>query len=253
MTKQLLIYEQVVPVSKERHLNWSVKSGADYSFARSINSLPLMAVEFPNAAAEYTIIFTGNQEDGAIMPAIILGMRNDENLYLTETGEWKAKYIPAFVRRYPFVFSSNNEGATFTLCIDESFAGCNQEGRGERLFDSQGEPTQYLKNTLEFLKEYQAHFQLTQAFCKKLNDLELFEPMQANITLKTGEQMSLSGFLAISREKLKQLSDEQLINLARTDELELIYLHLHSMRNFSRMAERLVPELPIPEPEAVAS
>lgn len=59
--------------------------------------------------------------------------------------------MPAFLRRYPFVFSSNDDASTFTLCIDEEFDGLNQDGRGERLFDSEGERTQYLQNVLGFL------------------------------------------------------------------------------------------------------
>ncbi len=34
MTAQLLIYEQAVPVSVERHGDLSVKSGTDFGFAR---------------------------------------------------------------------------------------------------------------------------------------------------------------------------------------------------------------------------
>ncbi|MEL6813210.1 MAG: SapC family protein, partial [Cyanobacteria bacterium J06598_3] len=182
------------------------------------------------------IVFVGSQEDNAIMPAIILGVR-DKNLYLTETGHWRGNYTPAFVRRYPFVFSSNNEGNTLTLCIDEDFEGCNQDGRGERLFDADGEQTQFLQGTLEFLKGYQAHFQRTQAFCQRLNEFDLFEPMQASLTLKSGETLSLDGFMAVSREKLKALTGEQLATLAALDELELIYLHLQSIRNFSEIGE----------------
>jgi hypothetical protein len=142
MAKQLLIYEKVVPVSKERHANWSIKPSKDYSFARDINSLPLMAVEFPGAASEYTIVFVGGQaEDSEVMPAIILGVSN-ENLFIDDAGNWQAKYIPAFIRRYPFVFSSTESSERFTLCIDEDYSGFNQEGRGERLFDADGEQTQ---------------------------------------------------------------------------------------------------------------
>jgi hypothetical protein len=45
--------------------------------------------------------------------------------------------------------------------------------------------------------------------------------------------------MAVSRERLKKLSAETLAQLASTDELELIYLHLQSMRNFNLMRERL--------------
>ena len=45
--------------------------------------------------------------------------------------------------------------------------------------------------------------------------------------------------MAISREKLKELPGDKLVELAKTDELELIYLHLQSMRNFTALRDRL--------------
>ena len=237
MSAQLLIYESAVPVSRTRHENLSVQVGGDYSFSKTVNSVPLIAVEFPHAAAEYAIVFAGNET--AVMPAVILGLRGNENLYLTDKSGWDAKYIPAFIRRYPFVFSSTDDGKTFTLCIDERFAGFNREGKGQRLFGDDGKPSAYTDNVLKFLQEYQAQFQRTQAFCKKLKELELLEPMQAQVTTGSGDKLSLSGFMAVSRERLKKLSGEMLAQLASTDELELVYLHLQSMRNFNLMRERL--------------
>src|SRR5436190_508275 len=165
MATQLLIYETAVPVSAARHRDASVEVGADYAFASNVNSVPLMAVEFPHAAPEYPVVFAGAGEE--VMPAVILGMRGNENLYLAH-GKWSAKYIPAFVRRYPFVFSTLDEGKSFVLCVDEAFAGFNRQGRGQRLFG------------------------------------------------------------------------EELAELAKTDELELLYVHVQSMRNFNVLRERLV-------------
>lgn len=251
MSTQLLIYEKVVPVSKQRHTGWSIKSGSDYAYARQINSVPLVAVEFPNAAEEYSIVFAGNDE--AMMPVVLLGMRDKENLYINEANQWDAKYIPAFIRRYPFVFSKSQDGSTFTLCIDEDFSGCNQENRGERLFDAEGARTQYLENILRFVNEYQGQFARTQLFCKKLQELDLLEPMQAQFTLTSGQRLRLAGFSAVNREKLKRLTDEQAAGLFRTDELELIYLHLQSMRNFNALVKRSVSQEAVPATDAAAS
>ena len=237
MSSQLLIYESAVPVTIDRHAKWSVEVGADYSFSKSVNSVPLMAVEFPNAASEYAIVFSGNAE--ACIPAVILGMRADQNLYLGEQGKWQAKYVPAFLRRYPFVFSSSQDGKTFTLCIDEAFPGFNQDGRGERLFGDDRKPSPYVANVLKFLEQYQIEFRRTQTFCKKLIELKLLEPMRAQASLGSGEKLSLVGFTAVSRERLKALPAATLAELAKTDELELLYLHLQSMRNFSAMAGRM--------------
>jgi hypothetical protein len=238
MTTQQLIYENVIPVSSARHAQSSVEVGADYAFTRNVNSVPLMAVEFPLAAAEYPIVFAGTVE--AVMPAVILGARSDENLYLSDSGEWQSKYIPAFVRRYPFIFSNSEDGKTFTLCIDEGFSGFNKEGRGQRLFADNGKPSPYVEGVLKFLQEYRAQFLRTQTFCNKLIKLKLLEPMQAQFTLVSGEKMSLSGFMVVDRKKLNALPGEKLSELAKTDELELLYLHLQSMRNFAAVKDRLV-------------
>ena len=172
------------------------------------------------------------------MPAAILGVQQDRNLYVSSEGQWQGRYIPAFVRRYPFVFSGSEDGSTFTLCVDKEFKGLNEDGRGERLFDEAGEKTEYLDKMLNFLQEYQLQFQRTQAFCEKLKQLDLLESMQAQISLPSGNQQSLTGFQVISRDRLKALDGEQLAELGKTDALELAYLQLQSMNNFSVMAER---------------
>jgi hypothetical protein len=247
VSAQLFIYQSAVAVSGARHADWSVEVGADYGFSRKVNSVPLMAVEFPHAAAEYAIVFGGTSD--AFIPTVILGM-GEENLYLTAQGGWRAKYIPAFVRRYPFVFSSSQDGKTFTLCIDEAFPGLNREGRGQPLFGEDNKPSAYVSNVLKFLEQYQLEFRRTQAFCNKLKDLGLLEPMRAQANLPSGERLALTGFMAVSRDKLKALPGEKLSELAKSDELELLYLHLQSMRNFAAMAERA--GRPAPKPQAAA-
>lgn len=236
MAKQLMIYERAVPISAETHRAWSVKSGNDFSFAKSINSVPLLAAEFATAAIENTIVFAG--EDDAIFPSVILGIEADKNDHVNEDGTWRGSYVPAFLRRYPFVFSKSEDEKTFTLCIDEEFEGFNDKGKGERLFDSEGERTQYLETMLQFIQEYQNQFQRTQTFAKNLAKLDLLEPAQAQFQ-KDGKQSSLGGFKTINREKLKGLSAKKLKDLATTDELELCYLHLHSLNNLTPMARKL--------------
>jgi hypothetical protein len=237
MTAQLLIYENVVTLSAARHRDSAVEFGGGYGFSSKINSVPLMVVEFPHAASEYAIVFAGTKDD--FMPAVILGVRDSENLYLAKDAKWDAKYIPAFVRRYPFVFSYNDDKTRLVLCVDEAYSGFNREGRGQKLFGDDNKPTPYVENILKFLQEYQDQFNRTQAFCAKVRELDLLEPMQAQVEMNSGEKLSLSGFMAVNRAKLKALTGDKLAELAKTDELELLYLHLQSMRNFLALPGRL--------------
>ncbi len=237
MSKQLLIYTRAQAVSSQRHREWSVKTDNTYAFAKDVNSIPLTAVEFMAAAADYPIVFAGS--DDQLMPLAVMGVRDKENLFINAEGKLDADYAPAFLRRYPFVFSSQDDGKNFTLCIDETFSGCNQENVGERLFDAEGEQTTYLNNVLEFLKEYQVHFARTQAFSKKLKELDLLQPMGAQFTTPAGEKLTLTGFFAVDRKKLKELPAEELELLVKNDGMELIYLHLHSLRNFNTMLQKI--------------
>jgi hypothetical protein len=100
------------------------------------------------------------------------------------------------------------------------------------------------ENVLKFLQQYQLEFHRTQGFCKKLKDLNLLEPMQAQINLASGERMALRGFSVVDRARLKTLSAEVLAELVRSDELELIYDHLVSMRNFATVRDRLTAAQP---------
>jgi len=234
LATQLMFYENVSPVSPERHGDLFIEGGLNYDFAKKVNSVPLAAVEIPFAAREYTVVFAGAGDD--VVPVAILGIKDNENLYITDEGGWDAKYIPAFVRRYPFVFSKRED--TYTLCIDESFDGCNREGRGERLITEQGERTPYLEKLMGFLQDYQRNTHRTTAYGNKLKELDLLEQKAATFTLANGEKISLKGFMAISREKLNALPAETLRELAQTGELEVAYAHLLSMNNLSLMLER---------------
>jgi hypothetical protein len=232
---QSIFYKEVVPITKEKHSNLAVKTGNDYKFANKANSVPVTVNEFSQAAREYPLVFIEN--DDSVMPVAVLGLEQDQNLYVTEDGKWQGQYIPAFVRRYPFIFALDEDESRFTLCIDEHFSGCNQEGLGERLFDTEGEETQYLKGILNFLQTYQAQFKSTQQLSQRLKELNLLESMQLRINAEEGQPLFLSGFLAVSRDQLQRLSGEQLIDLMQLGLLELIYVHLQSMNNFSNLVE----------------
>jgi hypothetical protein len=248
MSKQLLIYTSAVPITSARHKTSSVEAVPGYAFSAGINAVPLMAVEFLRAATEYAIVFTLAGEE--VAPAVVLGIKGDQNLYLADDAKWKAKYIPAFIRRYPFVFSTGGDGKMLTLCIDESYPGINTEGRGQRLFGEDGKPAPYVDSVLKFLQEYQAQYERTRIFCKRIKELGLLEPMQAQVVTPQGGKLTLSGFLGVNRNKLRALEGEALTKLVQTDELELLYLHLYSLRNFDDVKDRLFGTLSTDAPAA---
>ena len=234
-----LFYKKIVPLSKIKHQNLYVTPTRDYSHTKNTNSLYIAAVEFLQAAREYPVVF-GTGGDGSVFPMVVLGLRNNENLFVGKKGEWLGSYIPAYVRRYPFILASDKKNnGNFAVCIDESYAGFNEKKSGKRLFTDDGKETPLLKQSVEFLKDYQNHIQQTTIFCRTINELQLLEPMQA--FMKKGEKkQTLGGFLCVSRKRLKELSADKTAALVKNDYLELIYAHMHSLANLDRLVKRNV-------------
>ena len=236
MAPQLLFYERAVPVTSERHRDLAVGQRRDYGFARGASAVPLTTAELPAAAAHYPVVFVGEGDDVGL--AAILGIRDGENLFVDADGRWDAPYVPAFVRRYPFVFANQQDGTRLTLCVDEASDLLNHEGRGERLFDSAGERTAYLGNVLDFMQRYQVALQRSRAFAKRVQDLGLLRNVQAQIRMGEGAALQLRGFRTVDREALKGLAPETVNELFAADGLEALYLHLASLRHLQSLGER---------------
>ena len=236
MATQLLFYNEVAPITAERHSNWHAREVKDFSFAKKTNAVPLMTAEFLPALSDYPIVFAGDEE--SVLPVLLLGMRNSENAFIGSEGDWKGRYIPAFVRRYPFVLALSDDGDKYYLCIDESFPGFNQSDEGPALITEDGTPTEYTEGVLQFLSQYQAEFERTQAICKKLKELNLLEAKQVQATSPNGETMTVDGFFAVEPSRLATLSSEAIVDLVRSGIYELICFHLASLRNFDLLRGR---------------
>ena len=242
MTKQLLIYETAIPVSSGRHAKCSVDVGKDFAFMRGVNSVPLMAVEFPEAAQEYVIVFAGAPDD--MMPLVVLGARQNENLYIDVEGHWAPNtYVPAFVRRYPFVLAEKpaaEEGDDFTVFLDEGYEGFNKT-EGERLFKEDGTDAELLTNAVNFLGEFQQNIARTKKFMEHLVKHDLLEPRNVQLQKggEGGKAINLNGLYVINEDKLRALDAQTTHELVADGVLGWAYAHLMSLLNIDRLAERL--------------
>jgi hypothetical protein len=235
VTRQMLIYDHVTPIVTDAHADLCIEPAMGYGFAKTVNSVPLLGVEFVAAAPDHPIVFARNGD--AIFPAALLGLRAEVNDHVDFDGSWHGGYLPAFLRRHPFVFSrpeGETEG-TYTLCIDEASPRLNRKGRGTPLFEADGSQSETLKNALAFAVEFQNQFHQTQDFCRRLESLNLLEEAQARYRDATGAEGSMGGFSVINREKLKRIPHDRMLHLFRSDELALCYAHLHSLQNILKL------------------
>jgi len=65
--------------------------------------LPLTIDEFPNAARNYPIVFSVGDNS---VPLILMGLNEGVNTFMGEDGKFtEPAYVPAYVRRYPFLLA----------------------------------------------------------------------------------------------------------------------------------------------------
>lgn len=245
MAKQLMIYDNIQPLSSDLHRNWSV-AVESYQFAASLISAPLVATEVITAAQEFPVVFSKvKDKEGEYMPLVIMGFREGENLLIGEDGRMTTRYVPGFIRRYPFMVGAG-KGDNMLVGIDVDSPAIVKDGsKGQKLFTEQGEQTPFLKEVIEFVTDYQYRSDIASVFCRRLHELDLFEPMSANINVggETGTNINLRGFYVVNREKLKALSDENALELFKKDGLELIYAHIMSLGNMNRLMQKIAEKI----------
>ncbi len=237
---EVLFYERPVPLNREGHKNLRIKPIDSAAFAAKAHSVPLTVAEFGPAARDFPILFGGNSVEEA-GPLAMLGLKQSENVFVDADGKWEqGAYIPAFVRRYPFILAEKPEGAEgddFTVFLDEAYPGFGTE-EGERLFNEDGSDTDTLKNAVRFLGEFQEHVKRTQAFAKRLRELDLLE--ERTIQIKDGDRnMVINGLFVVNEEKLRKLDEKVAGELLADGSMGWIYAHLLSLANIDRLKARV--------------
>lgn len=214
---------------------------ADFSITRGMHGVFITVTEMPQAALEFPLVFVNTGERDAagrpvISPIVLLGVAQNENLYV-DGPRWDARYIPAFIRRYPFLTATlRNAGATGVM-IDRAWSGFS-ESDGEPLFESDDKPAPALKRAMDFLEMFESEAQRTRSFCNRLVELELLKEMKADATLPDGTTLSIDGFLVVDDEKLAQLPDAAVVEMHRNGMAMLLHLHLASLANMRPLLER---------------
>ena len=229
-----LFYQRPHPLTTERHGGKSIRSRADYGFAGAANAVPLNAEEFLLASKTYPIVFAGADPP---TPVAILGVKERQNQFVDEDGAWASGvYIPAYVRRYPFIFSENKDSGELTLCIDEA-SEFLEDGAEQPLFVDD-EPSDKTKQMLEFCAAFQRQIAITREFMENVAKQNLLAPKKMTFTANSGQRYALSGFQMIEEEAFNALPDDIFLDWRRRGWLVLVYCHLLSISNMTVLGER---------------
>ena len=236
LTGNIMFYEQPEPLSLDAH----GKLGVDpvdrpFAFVAQTNIVPLTVTEFAPATLSYPIIFVGETKQ----PVAVMGLRPSENLFINEEGEFTSEaYIPAYVRRYPFVFANDDVEKRLVLCIDRKAPFIKEGGMQPMFVD--GQPGPYIEQALAFCENFETERLRTESFVNLLKDLDLLEVREATFQPRMadgspGAVQKIADYFAVSEDKLKALPVEKLGELRDNGALGQIYAHLVSLLGWDRL------------------
>jgi hypothetical protein len=228
-----IFYSRPRPLDAVADRGKSLHLATDFGYARATNSVLLGAAEFPRAMRSYPIVFTSGEPRVAVA---VLGLEGNENLFVGSDGKWReGEYIPAYVRRYPFIFLEQPDKSELILCVDDA-SGLLTESADHPLFEG-AEPTQLVRNALSFCREFHEQTLASAAFVGELAQHGLLVPNEARVVLNSGKEMTLRDFQIVDEAKFNALPDEVFLDWRRRGWLPLVYCHLMSMASWPNLVE----------------
>lgn len=246
LSGQVMFYRQPELLSKEQHGKLGVNvAPTRFSFALDSNVVPLTVQEFAPASTVYPVIFVGPEYN----PVAVLGVTQGQNLFATaEKGFEPDVYVPAFIRRYPFVLAQPDggpaaEGERMLVGIDRAYEYIAEDA-AYPFFDEKGEPSEYTQRCMQFCNDFETQVRTTRAFVDMLKQLDLFEQRNTTYTPQdmngtaTGEPQLVAEYFGVSEEKLKQLPKDKVAELVANGAMQQIYAHINSLFAWDRLMAR---------------
>jgi hypothetical protein len=228
-----IFYSRPRPLDALTDRGKSLRPTADFLYARTTNSVLLGAAEYPRAMRSYPIVFTSSEPRVAVA---VLGLEGNENLFVGADGRWReGDYIPAYVRRYPFIFLEQPERNELTLCVDDASDLLSQSDESP-LFEG-GEPTQLVRNALDFCREFHQQTLASAAFVEALAQHGLLVPNEARVVLNSGKEMILRDFQIVDEARFNALPGDVFLDWRGRGWLPLVYCHLMSMASWPTLVE----------------
>lgn len=243
-----LFYNDLQPLSSNAHGEWSARRLNAAPFFARAHAVPLTVEEFGLAQRHYPIVFSIGPNP---VPLALFGLNENVNVFVDDEGNLTSEiYVPAYVRRYPFMLARLRPDAEdLSLCFDPTADAIGAFDDGDKLF-ADGQPSEATKGILGFCEQFEQAGQRTAAFVKELQDHKLLIDGEVSIQPDGAAQPFVyRGFQMISEEKLRELRGDQARKMIQSGLLGLVYAHLFSLSLVREIFGRQMQLGKIPVPD----
>jgi hypothetical protein len=236
------LYRSLRAFDVKEHAGLGLRLPPNLSYAAEAATVPLLLSEFASASRDYPIVFSA---DPVPVPVAVLGVRRGQNLFVGPNGVWRVgAYLPAYVRRHPFLLGMRKESEQHVLAIDVTSPNVLRNGGTQLVVD--GAPSELAQAALRFCESYAADDAKTREFALALARHELLEPRSLTLALPGGKTV-IKDIRVIAAKKLDAVPDDVFLDWRRRDWLLPIYCQIQSAGNWQRLAEYAARREPRPE------
>jgi hypothetical protein len=140
-------------------------------------------------------------------------------------------YVPAYVRRYPFLLAKlRPDTEELSLCFDPTSGAVGEFEEGTPLFED-GKPSENTQAILKFCENFENAGAQTHAFVEELQKHDLLIDGEVSIQQEGHEQPFIyRGFKMIDEAKVRALRGDTVRKLNQNGILALIHAHLFSLQ-----------------------
>tara|TARA_R110001583_G_scaffold1542_13_gene12044 strand:- start:374 stop:1141 length:768 start_codon:yes stop_codon:yes gene_type:complete len=226
----------IVPVRKEQHQKLKLANTRNISHVAGQHIIPVSAAEYAQASASFPIVFVKNPDSERFRSVAMLGLEAGENLFFQDE-KWIALSMPQSISMVPFSLGIDpDKENTLTACIDldSEFVG---EDKDLALFEDDGKESEVLTNVQQALGRLYDNERMTESFIKELQENDLLQELELNIALTAGEKKKLVGIFTINEEKIKNLSDDKVLDFHKRGLFVPIYSMLGSLTQVNHLVQ----------------
>ena len=243
-----LFYNSIEPINLEQHGKMKVRGISSMPEVGRTHAVPLTVDEFSLVQRHYPIVFSVGDSP---VPIGLMGLNEGVNVFLDEKGRSidPNLYIPAYLRRYPFLLAKlRPESDELSLCYDPTSGAVGDFDEGEALFDGD-EPSAATKAILDFCEQFEAAGVRTNAFVEELVKSDLLMDGEVAIQPEGASQPFVyRGFRMVDEEKVRNLRGDELRKMNQSGLLPLIYAHLFSLSQARDIFARQMQQGKAPAP-----
>ncbi len=233
-----LFYKSIEPLNASQHGKLKIRQVDKSPFIAQTHAIPITVDEFGLAQRHYPIVFSIGENP---IPIALMGLNEGVNVFLDQDGRPidTTTYIPAYIRRYPFLLAKlNQETDELSLCFDPTSAAVGDFPDGQPLFDGD-QPSDATKAILEFCEQFETAGQRTSAFMEDVKKSGLLMDGEVAIQPEGYQQPFIyRGFQMIDEEKLRELRGDELRKMNQNGMLPLLYAHLFSLAQMREVFAR---------------